>query len=198
MEKIERKLITADIDEIVKMLNYYQDEWKFRQTHFWNLAIRMFTLNLIITMLPFVNSIGGMVMINRIPPYAFLIAAIIISLIELFILLAEGIRHIDVGKTKTRINGMLPAPYRYYENEKKEKRKSEYDKLINKIFKTDKHMPESMPWVMFLFQMLLEFLVAILLILCADYSLTCRIFIGFIALIIVMLSFFAVHYLRKD
>jgi hypothetical protein len=124
MEKIERKLITAEIDEIVKILNYYQDEWKFSQTHFWNLAIKMFTLNLIITILPFVSSVGGMVMVNQIPPYVFLIAAIIISLTELFILLAEGIRHIDIGEARMRINNMLPSSYRYYENEKKKSRKA--------------------------------------------------------------------------
>lgn len=198
MEKIEHKLINADIDEIVKILNYYQDEWKFRQTHFWNLAIKMFTLNLIITMLPFVSSIGGMAIISRIPPYAFLIAAIIISLIELFVLLAEGIRHIDISQTRSRINNMLPAPYRYYENEADEKRKSDYDRLIKKIFKTEKHMPESIPWVMFLLQMLLEFFVAVVLILCADGTMLSKSLIGFMALIITGLSAAALHRLRKD
>lgn len=102
-------------DNSVRMLEYFQQEWQYRHSHFWNICIKLFILNIIVTMLPFTSEIFGIIIsVNSIPSIIFSITGCIISILALVIMNDESKKLMAVGKVKYRINNQMNDLYKYH------------------------------------------------------------------------------------
>lgn len=101
-------------DMDIAMLNYFQNEWIYRHTHFWKIAIKLFLFNSIVTILPYVSTAFGVAIhVDNFNPYLFPILGFIITFVTFYILNDESKKLTAVGQTKYRINGAMEEKYRY-------------------------------------------------------------------------------------
>ena len=102
----------------LEMLKYYQQEFEYRNTHFWNTAIKLFLLTLAVTILPIVSTVFGVQLkeiANKGLLYAFPFLGLIIAVFSCFILDNEAKRLSAVNTAKYRINNeCFPEKYHYH------------------------------------------------------------------------------------
>ncbi|MBE6674940.1 MAG: hypothetical protein E7596_07515 [Ruminococcaceae bacterium] len=105
-----------------EMLQYFQEEFFHRHTHFWNTLKMFFILNIAISLLPFVSGILGVEITNdSLPMYIFPVVGILISIISFVIIRSEAISFSLVSSKKYELNRMLPEDYQYKKLEVKQK-----------------------------------------------------------------------------
>lgn len=110
----------------LEVLKYFQDEFKFRCTHFWNISIKMFLLIVAVSVLPLFNSFWGMVLGDLPNPkwtLIFPILAILITILSIVILWQEEKRLQYTKDMKYDIKNKYIKSYSYdeYINAKKTK-----------------------------------------------------------------------------
>lgn len=118
--------ITVEVNEAntLKMLDYFQQEWVYRHQHFWNLTIKLFTLNIIITMLPFISEAFGITFrVQLFPSMIFPIIGLILAFISCYITEQEATRLSAVGRAKYDIINQMDKLYQYHMFEKKDSKK---------------------------------------------------------------------------
>lgn len=104
-----------------EMLQYFQEEFFHRHTHFWNTLKMFFVLNIAISLLPFVSGILGVEIKNDgLPMYIFPIVGVLISIISFIIIRSEAISFSLVSDKKYEISRMLPDDYQYKKLKSKE------------------------------------------------------------------------------
>lgn len=120
--------VVSDLSEHdIAMLNYYQNEFLYRHTHYWNLAIKLFIITVVITILPLTTSAFG-IEFNNITDkkllLCFPVLGLITALIGFLILRNEAKRINAVNRAKYRINReCLPIKYQYIQYENKDAKK---------------------------------------------------------------------------
>lgn len=50
---------TNEFDRDVQMLKYFQDEFLYRNKHFWNILVKSFLLTVTVTIIPIIKEIFG-------------------------------------------------------------------------------------------------------------------------------------------
>ncbi len=115
-----------DISNTIEMLNYYQNEFMYRHTHYWHITIKLFLLTIVVSLLPLSTTILGIELkdiSNKNILLCFPILGFIISLLSFLIIREESKRMNAVNKAKYRINRTLPSKYQYefYENKQSKK-----------------------------------------------------------------------------
>ena len=106
---------STDYTQTIEMLNYFQDEWKYRHHLVLTLFFKLFTFNVVIDILPYVTSAFGMEFSfgNQKLLFVFPVFGIIIGIFSYHLLNSECIRLSTVGKAKYRINNLLSQQYHY-------------------------------------------------------------------------------------
>ena len=104
-----------NFEQCREMLNYFQDEWKYRDKLVWNLFFKFFTFNTVIDILPFVTSAFGLnfTFKSQTQLFIFPILGLVISLFVFILLKSECTRLSYVGKAKYRIINSLPVQFHY-------------------------------------------------------------------------------------
>ena len=105
----------SDFTQTVEMLNYFQDEWKYRHHLVLTLFFKLFTFNIVIDILPFITSAFGMEFSfnNETLLIIFPILGLVISLFGYHLLNSECVRLSAVGKAKYRIIRLLSEQFQY-------------------------------------------------------------------------------------
>lgn len=137
----------SSFDRDFAMLTYFQDEFKFRSTHYWSILIKMFVLTTIITILPIVSDAFGL-SLNIIPSdvvFCFPALGLVLSCLSLFIILDEAKKIQAVNEAKYRINrNRMESSYHYhFYNPNIGKQTS------NGKRKKTKWLAFKMPWIVF-------------------------------------------------
>ena len=98
-----------------QMLQYFQEEFVYRHKHFWSLAIKCFLLTVIITIVPIVSEISGIVFAELIDRFLIVFPAIgfILACGSHYLLLDEAKKMSNVNKAKYRINKLMDERYHY-------------------------------------------------------------------------------------
>lgn len=112
----------ATFEHDIEMMKYFQEEFMFRQAHYWEILIKLFTLTIVITILPIATEVFGISLSNI--PHEFLLCfpglGVIISLLSLFLLGKEAKKIKAVNEAKYRINRQCMDEkyhYEYYNDE---------------------------------------------------------------------------------
>ena len=102
-------------ERIMALMNYYKSEFEYRNMHCWKLLIRFFTLNTVLSLMPFVDGIAGIEFSDSLAnaSYIFPIVGILIAIFSWIILCAETKRMRYVNRIKYQINEKLPEDCRY-------------------------------------------------------------------------------------
>lgn len=102
-------------NQTMELMKYYQDEFKMRQKHFWELLIKLFTLDTIVSLLPFAKAIAGIELTDSLSHalYIFPIVGIMIAVLSGLLLHAEAKRISYVNRAKYRQNEKLPEDCKY-------------------------------------------------------------------------------------
>lgn len=100
----------------IEMLKYFQDEFKYRHTHFWNILIKFFMLSVTIAVLPMTSSIFGIELndMARKMTFVFPFVAVGIAFLGRYILNGEAKRLYTVQEAKYRVSRGLEEQYQYY------------------------------------------------------------------------------------
>lgn len=137
------------------MLDYFQQEWLYRHQHFWNVSIKLFLFNIVLTMLPFISGAFGITFdLKQIPVLIFPIIGFLLAIVCYFITKGEAKRLDEVGGVKYKINRQMNILYQY-----------------NKYHKTNsskKKLAYLMPMIILVFELLTAFIVAVLIIIKYD------------------------------
>lgn len=137
-------------DQTMELMKYYQDEFKMRQKHFWELLIKLFTLDTIVALLPFAKAIAGIELTDSLNHALFIfpIVGILIAFFSLALLRAEAKRITYVNRAKYRQNEKLPedCQYKIFEDlEKNGVKKLSGSKIRN--------LSKPIPWIVFVFEL---------------------------------------------
>ena len=117
-KKITKK--TADnlsFNNTLEIMEYYQEEFKYRHEHYWNILFKMFIFNVIIIILPITSQAMGFTLSDASTKFGviFPILGIFIAYLTKIILEDEAKKISAVNKVKYNINKTLPKKYRYYD-----------------------------------------------------------------------------------
>ncbi|MCH5142438.1 MAG: hypothetical protein J1G07_01820 [Clostridiales bacterium] len=105
-----------------KMLLYFQDEYKYRHKHFWDTLKMFFTLNITISLLPFISGFFNYeIDIAKFPIYIFPIIGICTAIVSSIFLKLEMEVFNSVARKKFRINELFPKEEYKYEKLKTKK-----------------------------------------------------------------------------
>ena len=72
-----------------ELLKYYQDQWKYRNTHYWKLVNRHLTFGIMVILLPSLCDYLGIVRSDTLSPWVFSVAGIVVSAMFVYLLLCE-------------------------------------------------------------------------------------------------------------
>lgn len=98
-EEIIEQKNTVDQFQI-ELLKYYQDEWKFRHTHFWNLVVKFFVINIIVCYAPYVSEYLNVRYPGGILDLCCIGCGALLAFISCYILFEEAKRHNEIGVKK--------------------------------------------------------------------------------------------------
>ena len=151
-----------------KMLQYFQDEWKYRHVHIWNILKIFFVVNIAVTLFPFFTGIIDLeTKAFYIPSIIFPIAGLVIAIFTFIILNSEVKRLQAVDIAKYRIANMLPEEYRYHnyvtnnymmtstENSWEGKKETHFQGICKKCQKEIKQISSNLAYGNFLVQIVL-------------------------------------------
>lgn len=112
---MSKKYSDDKFNKDIKMLEYFQDEFKYRHRLFWSLLVKLFLLDITVIMLPFASKIFGISLKEIVTPYIliFPIFGIIVALFTNILLSSEAIRLKAVNNVKYQINSSMPSKYQY-------------------------------------------------------------------------------------
>ena len=107
----------ATFEHDFQMLNYFQEEFKYRHQHYWEILIKLFTFTIGVTVLPVISGVFGLNLSSV--PRSFLICfpgiGAMLSLFSFFILYDKAKKLSAIGHAKYRVNVMLMDPKYHYE-----------------------------------------------------------------------------------
>ncbi len=146
----------ATFQHDLEMMDYFQNEFMFRQKHFWDILIKLFTLTVVITILPIASEVLG-TELNAIPAkcmFLFPALGFIISFLNLFLLKQEAEKIAAVNEAKYRIN--------------RECMDSKYHYVYFKNWEADaqskaKWLSHQLPWLVFFLEVLIALGVCIII-----------------------------------
>ncbi len=106
--------VSVTEENTFRMLDYFQQEWKYRHQFFWSILIKLFLLNLFVTMLPFVvEAFGVTVDVSQFPAYIFPAIGALLAIVCYVITQREANRLSAVGEAKYKINMNMDRLYQY-------------------------------------------------------------------------------------
>ena len=125
--RIDSDYSKEQFDCDLEMLKYFQDEFSLRHKHFWDIAIKIFTLVVIICLLPFVSEVSGIKLIDTAKLYSlcFPVIAFLVACVGQLILSDESRRLRAVNTAKYRLNRQYMIEryhYDYYNDNVGQKR----------------------------------------------------------------------------
>ncbi len=105
----------SDFRSDLEMLKYFQDEFQYRHKHFWDIAIKLFILDIIVLLLPVSTEILGINLILIKSEYIafFSLFGVLIAVLTYCILTDEAKKISAVNKAKYRINRQMKEKYQY-------------------------------------------------------------------------------------
>ncbi len=141
-----------------KMLEYFQNEFFFRQKHYWSTLIRLFSLTVIITILPIASEIYGIVL-NDLPKQYLLCfpgVGLTIAILTLVLLRNEARKIKAVNEAKYRINKQCMSPEYHYVF---------YNVEVGQEMESKKHkwLSFQMPWLVFSLELIIIAVVFVLI-----------------------------------
>lgn len=85
-------------DKRVELLNYYADQWKYRNTHYWSLVIKDIYVCVIIILFPYLTNAINIAPSTNLDNNFFSHFGIIVSVIFTYLLLCENSRIVETRK----------------------------------------------------------------------------------------------------
>ena len=138
-------------EDDLEMLRYFQEEFMFRQSHYWNILFKFFVLTIVVAILPIAGEVFGISLNSIQQKYLifFPILACLIASFSLIILLDEARKVQAVNEAKYRINRMnMDSRYHYeYYND-------QVGKGMNKS-KKRRWLAFKMPWFTFALEIII-------------------------------------------
>jgi len=106
------------MNEKIELLNYFESQWKYRNTHYWNLVIKDIYIGIIIILFPYLSSALGIEPSANLTPAILSTLGIIVSVIFSYLLLCENARIIETRKViiqlVTDIGGGVYTPQKVH------------------------------------------------------------------------------------
>lgn len=131
------------MNEKIELLKYYESQWKYRNTHYWNLVIKDIYVGIIIILFPYLTSVLGVEPSRQLTPLILSVLGVIISMVFSYLLLCENARMIETRKVILKlINDIGGEAYT--------------PKKVNLIFRTP--IAKMIPFAVLLFHILLALL----------------------------------------
>lgn len=137
--KKERKN-AQDIEIVLEMMKFYQEEFIYRHKHYWDLIIKFFILFVVVTTLPIISGVLGVELkeVSQKHLVFFPIIGILIAILGRHIVLMEVKFMASANKSKYRINQKLLSneyQYEWFDKENLNSKKKRFSfKLPNIIF----------------------------------------------------------------
>ncbi len=91
------------MNEKIELLNYFEGQWKYRNTHYWNLVIKDVYIGIIIILFPYLSSALGIKPSANLTHDILCVLGIIVSAIFTYLLLCENARIIETRKVIIRL-----------------------------------------------------------------------------------------------
>lgn len=113
---MEEKKYEETFEQDLEMLKYFQDEFKFRQEHYWDILIKLFIFTITITILPIASEVFG-IKLNEIDPrflVCFPALGLVVAFFGFFLISKEAKKMSAVNHAKYRINRGMDSKYHYH------------------------------------------------------------------------------------
>ncbi len=95
------------MDRKVELLHYYDEQWKYRNTHYWKLISKDIYIGIIVIMFPYLCEYLGVVASDSLSPLFFSIAGVVISGLFCYLLLCENSRMVAIRKVINQLIGEI-------------------------------------------------------------------------------------------
>ena len=121
--KLKCKNISLNFERNLQMMNYYQQEYLYRHKHFWDLIVKLFILDVTVSLLPICKNIFGIEAKDISSPslIIFSVLGTIIAIASFCILYNEARRMTSVKNAAQRIQSYLGEKNKYpFYNSKQE------------------------------------------------------------------------------
>ena len=86
-----------------ELLRYYDEQWKYRNTHYWKLVNRDIYIGIIVILVPYLCEYLGIVASATLSPLFFSITGVVISALFTYLLLCENSRIVAVRSVVNRL-----------------------------------------------------------------------------------------------
>lgn len=86
-----------------ELLRYYDEQWKYRNTHYWKLVNRDIYIGIIVILFPYLCEYLGIVASATLSPLFFSITGVVISALFTYLLLCENSRIVAVRSVVNRL-----------------------------------------------------------------------------------------------
>ncbi len=115
MEKETKSREHEIFEQNAKMLEYFQNEFMYRHTHYWNLLIKIFILTIIVAILPLTSEALGIAVIELAvnQMLIFPMISLVIAIYGFIVLLDEAKKMRAVNNAKYRINKQMDEKHQY-------------------------------------------------------------------------------------
>lgn len=160
--KIDENYTKEQFDCDIEMLKYFQAEFMYRHKHFWDIMIKVFTLVVITSLLPFVSEIAGTKLIDsaRLYSLCFPVIAFVTAFIGKWVLEDEATKMRAVNKAKYALNReyMIDRYHYYFYND--DVGHKDTDKKITEEeakAKANRWLAMTLPRKVFMMEMLIVF-----------------------------------------
>ena len=143
-----------------QMLQYFQDEFMYRHKHFWQLLFKLFTLSIAVTIIPLTSQVFDIKFSETIKAFSywFPFMGLLIAILGTYLLQSEAKRMSAVGSAKSTLSKKMGERYQYQYFDENAKNSSSL-KDINK----KKHLAHQLPIIVFLVELVIIILVAVIL-----------------------------------
>ena len=88
----------------IELLHYYEDQWKYRNTHYWKLVFKDVYIGVIVILLPHLCGALGITPSERLSPLFFSIGGVVISAVFGYLLMCESAR---MGATQAVVRRLI-------------------------------------------------------------------------------------------
>ena len=88
----------------IELLHYYEEQWKYRNTHYWKLVNKDIYIGIIVIIFPYLCEYLGVIASASLSPLFFSITGVIISALFSYLLLCENSRIVAV---RSMINKLI-------------------------------------------------------------------------------------------
>ena len=86
-----------------ELLRYYDEQWKYRNTHYWKLVNRDIYIGIIVILFPYLCEYLGIVASATLSPLFFSVTGVVISALFTYLLLCENSRIVAVRSVVNKL-----------------------------------------------------------------------------------------------